>query len=75
MKAVVADTHAALWYLIESPRLSNVAHRAMRDAEDDPATDALKPASSRGGLGLLQKVRFAAPWQKSCGAARWTDRP
>jgi len=35
MKAVVADTHAALWYLRSSPRFSEAAFRAMRDVEDD----------------------------------------
>ena len=32
MAAVVADTHAAVWYLANSPRLSPVAARALDEA-------------------------------------------
>jgi len=32
MPAVVADTHAAIWYLLEDPRLSRAAGSAMDDA-------------------------------------------
>jgi PIN domain nuclease of toxin-antitoxin system len=32
MPAVVADTHAAVWYLTNSPRLSSVAAKALDDA-------------------------------------------
>lgn len=34
MKAVVADTHAALWYLRGSSRFSKAAHQAMREVEE-----------------------------------------
>jgi PIN domain nuclease of toxin-antitoxin system len=31
MAAVIADTHAALWYLLQSPRLSEAALRRMEE--------------------------------------------
>lgn len=31
MIAAVADTHAALWYLLKNPKLSVAAHRFMED--------------------------------------------
>ena len=34
MAALVVDTHAAVWYLLNSTRLSSVAQRAMDDAAD-----------------------------------------
>ena len=34
MAAVVADTHAVLWYLLRSPRLSSDALTALRSATD-----------------------------------------
>lgn len=34
MAALVVDTHAAVWYLLNSSRLSSVAQRAMDDAAD-----------------------------------------
>lgn len=34
MQALVADTHSAIWFLAESPRISSVAGQAMRDATD-----------------------------------------
>lgn len=33
-RPLVVDTHAALWYLLNSSRLSSVAQRAMDDAAD-----------------------------------------
>ncbi|MCY7374431.1 MAG: type II toxin-antitoxin system VapC family toxin [Pyrinomonadaceae bacterium] len=38
MKALVADTHSAIWYVADSPELSSAAVTAM-----DDATDAGKP--------------------------------
>ena len=32
MKALVADTHSAIWYVSDSPELSSVAVKAMDDA-------------------------------------------
>ncbi|CAN5245425.1 hypothetical protein BH20ACI1_BH20ACI1_26940 [soil metagenome] len=34
MKALVADTHSAIWFLAKSPDISSVARQAMRDAAD-----------------------------------------
>jgi PIN domain nuclease of toxin-antitoxin system len=34
MKAVVADTHSAIWYIADSPKLSTVAAQAMDEATD-----------------------------------------
>jgi PIN domain nuclease of toxin-antitoxin system len=34
LAALVVDTHAAVWYLLNSSRLSSVAQRAMDDAAD-----------------------------------------
>ncbi len=34
MAALVVDTHAAVWYLLNSSRLSPAAQRAMDDAAD-----------------------------------------
>ncbi len=34
MAALVVDTHAAVWYLLNSNRLSSIAQRAMDDATD-----------------------------------------
>ena|SRR2546426_10105349 len=36
MGAVVADTHALIWYLFEPTRLSVKAHTALTQAEADP---------------------------------------
>ncbi len=36
MGAVVADTHALIWYLFEPNRLSVTAHTALTQAEADP---------------------------------------
>lgn len=35
MKALVADTHSAIWFLAKSPNISSTARQAMRDATDD----------------------------------------
>ncbi len=29
MNAVVVDTHTAIWYLLQSPKLSQTAHKAI----------------------------------------------
>lgn len=34
MKAVVSDTHSAIWFLAKSPNISSIARQAMRDATD-----------------------------------------
>lgn len=34
MKALVADTHSAIWFLAKSPDISSTARQAMRDATD-----------------------------------------
>ena len=34
MKALVADTHSAIWYVSDSPKLSSIAVKAMDDATD-----------------------------------------
>jgi len=34
MKALVADTHSAIWFLAKSPNISSIARQAMRDATD-----------------------------------------
>jgi PIN domain nuclease of toxin-antitoxin system len=33
MKAIVSDTHSAVWYLLKSPKLSANAFQAMREAD------------------------------------------
>ena len=34
MKAVVSDTHSAIWFLAKSPNISSIARQAMRNATD-----------------------------------------
>jgi len=34
MKALVSDTHSAIWYVADSPKLSSAAVKAMDDATD-----------------------------------------
>ena len=37
MKALLADTHSAIWYLADSPKPSSKAEKAMDKATDDSA--------------------------------------
>jgi PIN domain nuclease of toxin-antitoxin system len=51
MRAIVADTHAAVWYLTNSPRLSSAAAKALDEASaaGDPILIAGAALVSRDG--------------------------
>jgi PIN domain nuclease of toxin-antitoxin system len=50
---VLADTHALVWWLMDPPRLSSVAHDQLRAAHDDTAGGILVSVASRIDLHYL----------------------
>ena len=60
MIAGVADTHAALWYLLKNPRLSQTARTFMDDAARAGDGIALSPVSLAEVVYLVEKNRLAA---------------
>ena len=60
MIAGVADTHAALWYLLKNPRLSPAARNFMDDAASAGHDIALSPISLAEIVYLVEKGRLAA---------------
>ena len=60
MAALVVDTHAAVWYLLNSSRLSSVAQRAMDDAADAGDTVYLSAVSLVEIVYLVEKGRLPA---------------
>jgi PIN domain nuclease of toxin-antitoxin system len=59
--AGVADTHAALWYLLKNPRLSGTARRFMDDAAVAGHDIVLSPISLAEIVYLVEKGRLPAP--------------
>jgi PIN domain nuclease of toxin-antitoxin system len=61
MAALVVDTHAAVWYLLNSSRLSTAAQRAMDDAADagDPV---YLSAVSLVEIVILSRKEDSLPW-------------
>ena len=60
MIAGVADTHAALWYLLKNPRLSAAARSFMDDAASVGHDIVLSPVSLAEIVYLVEKGRLAA---------------
>jgi PIN domain nuclease of toxin-antitoxin system len=60
MIAGVADTHAALWYLLKNPLLSVAARRFMDDAAPAGHSIVLSPISLAEILYLVEKGRLPA---------------
>jgi PIN domain nuclease of toxin-antitoxin system len=58
--AGVADTHAALWYLLKNPRLSAAARRFIQDAADNGHDIVLSPISLAEIVYLVEKGRLPA---------------
>jgi PIN domain nuclease of toxin-antitoxin system len=58
--AGVADTHAALWYLLKSPSLSVTARRFMDDAAAAGQDIVLSPISLAEIVYLVEKNRLSA---------------
>ncbi len=58
MIAGVADTHAALWYLLGNPRLSATARRFMDNAADAGYEIVLSPISLAEIVYLVEKNRL-----------------
>jgi PIN domain nuclease of toxin-antitoxin system len=58
--AGVADTHAALWYLLRNPRLSAAARQFMDDAASAGHDIALSPISLAEIVYLVEKGRLPA---------------
>jgi PIN domain nuclease of toxin-antitoxin system len=58
--AGVADTHAALWYLLKNPRLSQTARTFIDDAARAGDSIALSPVSLAEIVYLVEKNRLAA---------------
>jgi PIN domain nuclease of toxin-antitoxin system len=56
----VADTHAALWYLLKNPRLSDAARRFMDDAASAGHDIVLSPISLAEIVYLVEKGRLPA---------------
>src|SRR5688572_14780998 len=61
MIAGVADTHAALWYLLKNPRLSKTARVFMDDAASVGNTIALSAVSLAEIVYLVKKNRLPEP--------------
>ena len=59
MIAGVADTHAALWYLLKNPSLSITARRFMDDAADAGQDIVVSPISLAEIVYLVEKKRLA----------------
>ena len=60
MIAGVADTHAALWYLLKNPHLSSSARRFMDDAASAGHDIVLSPISLAEIIYLVEKNRLPA---------------
>ena len=60
MAALVIDTHAAVWYLLNSSRLSSTAQRAMDDAADAGDPVYLSAISLVEIVYLVEKDRLPA---------------
>ena len=60
MIAGVADTHAALWYLLKNPRLSVTARQFMDNAADAGYDIVLSPISLAEIVYLVEKNRLPA---------------
>ncbi len=60
MIAGVADTHAALWYLLKNPRLSAAARSFMDDAASAGHDIVLSPVSLAEIVYLVEKGRLPA---------------
>lgn len=60
MIAGVADTHAALWYLLKNPLLSRAARKFMDDAAADGHSIVLSPVSLAEIVYLTEKNRLPA---------------
>ena len=60
MAALVVDTHAAIWYLLNSSRLSSVAQGAMDDAADAGDPVYLSAVSLVEIVYLVEKGRLPA---------------
>jgi PIN domain nuclease of toxin-antitoxin system len=58
--AGVADTHAALWYLLKNPRLSVTARQFIDNAADAGYDIVLSPISLAGIVYLVEKNRLPA---------------
>jgi PIN domain nuclease of toxin-antitoxin system len=58
--AVVADTHAALWYLFENPRLSTDARRFMDNAAAAGQDIVVSPISLAEIVYPVEKNRLPA---------------
>jgi PIN domain nuclease of toxin-antitoxin system len=58
--AGVADTHAALWYLLKNPRLSATARRFMDDAAAAGQDILVSPISLAEIVYLVEKIRLPA---------------
>jgi PIN domain nuclease of toxin-antitoxin system len=58
--AGVADTHAALWYLLKNPHLSSAARRFMDDAASAGHDIVLSPISLAEIIYLVEKNRLPA---------------
>jgi PIN domain nuclease of toxin-antitoxin system len=60
MIARVVDTHAALWYLLGNPRLSDTARRFIDDAAAGGYDILLSPISFAEIVYLVEKNRLPA---------------
>ena len=60
MLAGIADTHAALWYLLQNPALSSRARSFMDDAASGGKGIGLSPISMAEIVYLVEKGRLAA---------------
>jgi PIN domain nuclease of toxin-antitoxin system len=67
--AAVADTHAALWYVLKNPSLSGAARRFMDAAADTGDTILLSPISLAELVYLIEKNRLPAPVYDKLAAA------
>ena len=65
MSSVVADTHAAAWYLLDSPKMSHRALQRMTAAVDGGGTIFVPSISVVELLYLYEKARIPADdWKK-----------
>ncbi len=58
--AIVADTHATIWYLLDDPRLSQSARRAMEDAAQSGSPIYVPSITFVEIVYLVEKGRFDA---------------
>lgn len=57
-KEIVADTHAAVWYLLKSPKLSKVAFQAMNEVEKNNQAIYVSAISIVELIYLIEKGRL-----------------